>query len=154
MNSKFSVAAGVFAAIAGFFVTSNEMAVAGTASCNAAFAFDTNNSFGDCVGSLSMGGSPPSVEVYARRQEVQIAAAVDQYNTTFTANIAQWVGDTREIALRVLPEAIADRDTQNSIRVASAKSSIQCRSFAGKASYLCQAGKLPQSQHRLSFLPN
>ncbi len=141
MGIKFGITASVCAVINGFFISSNQVAVALLSRCSSAFAFDSN-SFGDCVAALSISGAPPSVAVYARREDIQIAIAVTRYNNAFATNYTQWVDKTGAIARE-----------KSLVLVALANSRIQCRSVDGLASHLCQAG-VPSHQHRIALLPD
>lgn len=103
--------------------------------CQSAFAFQTNNDFGDCVPALSIGTNPPpSMEVYARRSDLQLAKAEAQYNSTVATNYGQWVA----------------KNGINSTRVAT--SSIQCSANDnGPARYLCEPGGQPVALQKTGY---
>lgn len=133
MNSKLLVVACVMSAVGTLEAIHSPVAEAQLAQpglCQSAFAFQSNNDFGDCVPTLSVNTNPSApMQVYARRTDLQLARAAAQYNSAFAANYTQWVA----------------RNGINGPQIAT--SNIQCSANSnGPSRYLCAPGGLVTSQ--------
>lgn len=140
MNSKPLIAACVLSIVGSLEAIHSPVAEAQLVQpglCQTAFAFQTNNDFGDCAPALSVITNPiPSTEVYARRADLQLARAEAQYNSTFAANYAQWVA----------------KNGINGTQVAA--SSIQCpANDNGPARSLCEPGNPAVASRTTRYSP-
>jgi len=130
MNNQFSQTARVIGMICFLGVTSTSPRVAAEpAGCKAAFAFKSND-FGECTTTLSLvgTGSPRPINVYMSGATEQIAMAVNQYNSAFATNYAQWV---------VKRQWVAAQNSHNKLQLVTFRPSIQCQTIDGSAASLC-----------------